>query len=81
MGHADLLPAPGFNPAIMQPPVREVVPLTEAEQRVFDVIAFGAIVEGLEGLEMTAPEIVAEVDTRSDRKVAGRGDTKIKRDR
>lgn len=80
MSHADLLPTPGLNPAVMQPPMHEAVPLTEAEQRAFNAIAFGEIVQGLEDLDVTAPEIVAEVETRSDRKNAGKGDTKIKRD-
>lgn len=82
MSHTELLPTPTFGPEVMQPPAPEIVPLTEAERDALDE-AFGRVVEGLENLDVTAPEVVAEVevDTRSDRKTAGKGDTKIKRDR
>jgi hypothetical protein len=81
MGHADLLPTPTFLPEDMQLPVREAAPLTHAEQLALDNIAFGEIVTGLEDLDTTAPEVVADVEAMSDRKVGGKGDTKIKRER
>jgi hypothetical protein len=38
-------------------------------------------VDGLESLDATASEVIAEVEAMSDRKEAGKGDTKHKRPR
>jgi hypothetical protein len=74
MNQTMVLPEIGLQPELVAPPLREVAPLGEVDQQ-----AFNGLVDQLERLGDTAPEVLAAVETQSFQKNAGTTDTRTTR--